>query len=59
MDITIIILCNHKVKVNAFYVRFACYVFEQILLDYEFCVLSFLEILAWTKRKDRVKEIHR
>ncbi len=32
-----------------FYIRFTCYIFEQTLLHNEFCVFSFVEVLAWAK----------
>ena len=38
-------------KVHVFYVRFTCYIFEQTLLHYEFCVFSFTDVLAWVKGK--------
>lgn len=51
MDITIATLCIHQVKVHDLYVRFTCYIIEQTLLHYEFCVFSFTEVLTWVWRK--------
>lgn len=40
--------------------RVMCYIFEQVLLHYEFCVVSFADVLAWIKGKKpsaRSKEV--
>lgn len=51
LDKTTAILYIHKPKVHAFYVRFTCYIFKQMLLHNEFGVFSFAVILAWVKEK--------
>ncbi len=44
-------LCINQPKVDMFYIKFTCYIFEQTLLHNEFGVFSFAEVLAWTKEK--------
>ncbi len=45
-DITMVTLCINQTKVNMFYIRFTCYIFEQTMLHNKFCVFSFAEVLA-------------
>ena len=44
-------LCINQPKVHMFYIRFTCYIFGKTLLHNEFCVFSFVEVLAWVKEK--------
>lgn len=57
---TLITLYIHQPNMDSFYVRVMCYIFEQVLLHYEFCVVSFADVLAWIKGKKpsaRSKEV--
>ena len=51
LDMITATLCIHQLKVYTFYVRSTCYIFEQTLLHYEFCIFSFAEILVWVKER--------
>jgi hypothetical protein len=44
-------LCINQPKVHMVYIRFTCYIFEQTLLQSEFRVFLFAEVLAWAKEK--------
>ena len=48
-DKTMAILYICKPKVQPYYVRFTCYIFEKTLLHNEFHVFSFAWVFAWMK----------